>query len=34
MVKSRPYNAGDTGLIPDLGTKIPLAMEQLSLEML
>ena len=31
MMKNLPYNAGDTGLIPGRGTKIPHAMEQLSL---
>ena len=30
MVKN-PCNAGDAGLIPDWGTKIPRAVEQLSL---
>ena len=29
MVKNLPCNAGDMGLIPGQGTKIPLAMEQL-----
>ena len=29
MVKNLPCNAGDTGLIPGLGTKIPHAEEQL-----
>ena len=31
MVKNLPCNAGDAGLIPDLGTKIPHAMKQQSL---
>jgi len=31
VVKNPPVNAGDTGLIPNLGTKIPHAMGQLSL---
>ena len=29
MVKSPPCNAGDSGLVPGQGTKIPHAMEQL-----
>ena len=31
MVKNPPYNAGDMGLIPGRGTKIPHATGQLSL---
>ena len=31
MVKNLPSNAGDVGLIPGRGTKIPHAMGQLSL---
>ena len=31
MVKNPPSNAGDTGSIPGQGTKIPLAVGQLSL---
>ena len=31
MVKNPPANAGDTGLIPGLGTEIPYALRQLSL---
>ena len=31
VVKNPPYNAGDTGLIPGQGTKIPHAAGQLSL---
>ena len=31
MVKNLPSSAGDTGLIPGLGTKTPHALEQLSL---
>ena len=31
VVKNPPVNAGDTGLIPGLGTKIPHPMGQLSL---
>ena len=31
MVKNLPYNAGDTSLIPRLGTKTPRAAEQLKL---
>ena len=31
VVKNLPCNAGDTGLIPGWGTKIPHATEQLSL---
>ena len=31
VVKNQPCNAGDLGLIPDLGTKIPRATVQLSL---
>ena len=31
MAKNPPYNAGDVGLIPGQGTKIPHAMGQLSL---
>ena len=31
MVKNLPFNAGDTGLIPGQGTKIPHAVGQLSL---
>ena len=31
MVKNLPANAGDTGLIPGPGTKIPHAVEQLNL---
>ena len=31
VVKNPPANAGDTGLIPGLGTKIPYALRQLSL---
>ena len=31
MDKNPPCNAGDTGLIPSQGTKIPHAVEQLSL---
>ena len=30
VVKNPPYNSGDVGLIPGLGTEIPPAMEQLS----
>ena len=30
VVKNPPYNAGDAGLIPGRGTKIPHAMGQLS----
>ena len=30
VVKNPPCNAGDTGLIPGWGTKIPYATEQLS----
>ena len=30
LVKNLPSNAGDEGLIPGLGTKIPHALEQLS----
>ena len=30
MVKNLPCNAGDAGLIPGWGTKIPHAVEQLS----
>ena len=30
MIKSLPLNAGDMGSIPDQGTKIPHALEQLS----
>ena len=30
VVKNLPSNAGDEGLIPGLGTKIPHALEQLS----
>ena len=30
MVKNPPYNAGDAGLIPGQGTKIPHAAGQLS----
>ena len=30
MVKNLPYNAGDSGLIPGQGTKIPHAAGQLS----
>ena len=30
MVKNPPCNAGDTSWIPDVGAKIPHAMEQLS----
>ena len=30
MVKNPPFNAGDTGLIPGRGTKIPHAAEQIS----
>ena len=30
MVKNSPSSAGDTGLTPDWGTKIPHALEQLS----
>ena len=30
VVKNPPANAGDTGSIPGLGTKIPHAVEQLS----
>ena len=30
VVKNPPYNAGDTGLIPGLGSKIPHATGQLS----
>ena len=30
VVKNPPYNAGDAGLIPGQGTKIPHAVEQLS----
>ena len=29
VVKNLPYNAGDMGLIPGLGTKIPHALEPL-----
>ena len=29
MVKNQPSNAGDEGLIPGLGTKIPHALEEL-----
>ena len=29
MVNNAPYNAGDVGLIPGQGTKIPHVMEQL-----
>ena len=31
VVKNPPYNAGDAGSIPGQGTKIPHAVEQLSL---
>ena len=31
MIKNLPCNAGDMGSIPDQGTKIPHAVEQLSL---
>ena len=31
VVKNPPCNAGDAGLIPDWGSKIPYASEQLSL---
>ena len=31
MVKNLPCNAEDTGSIPDQGTKIPYALEKLSL---
>ena len=31
VVKNLPYNAGDVGSIPGWGTKIPHAVEQLSL---
>ena len=31
VVKNQPANAGDTGSIPSWGTKIPHAVEQLSL---
>ena len=31
MVENLPCSAGDVGSIPDLGTKIPPALEQLSL---
>jgi len=31
VVKNPPYDAGDAGLIPIWGTKIPHAVEQLSL---
>ena len=30
MIKNLPCNAGDMGSIPDQGTKIPRALEQLS----
>ena len=30
MVENPPYNAGDAGLIPDRGTKIPHAVEEIS----
>ena len=30
VVKNLPYNAGDVGLIPDKGTKVPHAAGQLS----
>ena len=31
VVKNPPYDSGNTGLIPGRGTKIPRALEQLSL---